>query len=741
MTATKRSPKTRSASKVLAKDQASSKAVNEQEMECNKTISYQHDGDEEIKDQRDILNREGKCKLRDIFHSCTGYKLDNFTSYTSFTNWLHRPVDASALGVFRMLYGLAMCIDIAEERGGSQMDTRFGEPQHCHFPLFDSVKAFPLPVMGCIYLLMWLGALGIMLGYRYRLSCLAYIVPYWYIFLLDKPAWNNHSYLFGLVGTILLFTGANRYCSLDKYLQPNMSDTVPYWNYFLIKFQFFVLYMYAGLKKLTAEWLSGYAMSSLSEHWVFTPFRSLLSSDLTDLLVVHWFTAIFDFSIAFFMTWEATRLLATPFMLSFHLMNSRLFVIGMFPWVCLAEVPLFFGFSWPRKLSLKCLLQFVSSPTICKAKSKQQESQNSEEPKAATELNAASRVVTASTQSTTSNSDDQIEKTATTNCFAAKLRAALVLFYCALQLFLPYSHFITKGYNNWTEGLYGYSWNMMVHTYDTVLTSVKLVDNSNGEVHYLDPYAFTEYDRWTKHADMALQYAKCIEANIRDDYARNPQASPLSSTNISIYFDIWCSMNGRFQQRVYDPRVDLLKAEWSPFKPTSWSLPLLNELNYMRPKLKLMTDEVMAWSNYSDVIFVADFPGLTLDNYISTDLTNVTLTILAGNVRYKSDDEDEAYFLTAGKSFGLQSGETHHITTIGLKPSSYLYTFMNKTMIDNATPATENINQKPKKPLLPLWDEFRNRIKNYKEFLKHMANCVLYLLYDVPIPMEVRERN
>nr|XP_014092739.1 vitamin K-dependent gamma-carboxylase [Bactrocera oleae] len=739
MTATKRSAKSKSAANVKTKDQDISNAGNEQEIEKNP----QCDGNVEAK-KKDTLNPAGNCKFRDTCHSCAGYKLATFTIYTNFTNWLHRPVDASALGVFRMLYGLAMCIDIAEERGGSQMDTRFGEPRHCHFPLFNGISAFPLPVMGCIYLLMWLGALGTMLGYRYRLSCLAYIVPYWYIFLLDKPAWNNHSYLFGLVGTILLFTAANRYCSLDKYLQPNMPDTVPYWNYFLIKFQFFVLYMYAGLKKLTAEWLSGYAMSSLSEHWVFTPFRSFLSSDLTDLLIVHWFTAIFDFSIAFFMTWEATRWLATPFMLSFHLMNSRLFVIGMFPWVCLAEVPLFFGFSWPRKLSLKRLLQLISFTATDKTEGQhdpQRKRLNTTESKEVTESYATSGVGTASTQSTFSKTYDQIAKIAAINCFAAKLRTALVLFYCALQLFLPYSHFITKGYNNWTEGLYGYSWNMMVHTYDTVLTSVKLVDNANGEVHYLDPYAFTEYDRWTKHADMAYQYAKCIEANIREDYARNPQTSPLRSTNISIYFDIWCSMNGRFQQRVYDPRVDLLKAEWSPFKHTSWSLPLLNELNHMRPKLKTMTDEVMGWSNYSDVIFVADFPGLTLDNYISTDLTNVTLTILAGNVRYKSDDEDEAYFLTAGKSFGLQSGETHHITTIGLKPSSYLYTFMNKTMIENATPVSENINQKPKKPLLPLWNEFRNRVKNYKEFLKHMANCVLYLLYDVPIPMEVRERN
>ncbi|XP_054732657.1 vitamin K-dependent gamma-carboxylase [Anastrepha obliqua] len=671
-------------------------------------------------------SQDGKCKFHDIFTTCTGYESNTFTSYANFTNWLHRPVDASALGVFRMLYGLAMCIDIAEERGGSQMDIRFGEPQHCHFPLFNGMRALSFPLMGCIYLVMWLGALGITLGYRFRLSCLLYIVPYWYIFLLDKPAWNNHSYLFGLVGAILLFTHANRYCSLDKLLQPNMPDTVPYWNYFLIKFQFFLLYMYAGLKKFTAEWLSGYAMSSLSQHWVFTPFRTLLSAELTDLLIVHWFTAIFDFTIAFFMTWEATRVMATPFMITFHLMNSRLFVIGMFPWVCLAEVSLFFGFSWPRRISFTRLTNLALGN---KSPAQQQPLSTANAQECAKEDACATDQIAANTN-----------KNPTSPCLTAKLRTGLILAYCALQLFLPYSHFITKGYNNWTEGLYGYSWNMMVHTYDTVLTSVRLVDNNNGNVHYLDPYAFTEYDRWTKHADMAYQYAKCIEANISEDYARDPQASPLSSTNISIYFDIWCSMNGRFQQRVFDPRVDLLKAQWSPFKHTSWTLPLLNELNHLRPKLKTMTHEVLAWSNYSDVIFVADFPGLTLDNYIPADLTNVTLTILAGNVRYKSDDEDESYFLTAGKSFVLKSGETHHITTIGQKPSSYLYTFMNKTMIDNEL-LIDDYNNKQLKPWLPLWDEFRNRLKNYKQFLKHMANCLLYLLYDVPIPMEVRKRN
>lgn len=84
------------------------------------------------------------------------------------------------------------------------------------------------------------------------------------------------------------------------------------------------------MKKFSAEWLSGYAMSNLGRHWLFIPLRPILSEEMIDLLIIHWFTAIFDFSIAFLMTWKASRIFATPFMILFHLMNSRLFVIGKY---------------------------------------------------------------------------------------------------------------------------------------------------------------------------------------------------------------------------------------------------------------------------------------------------------------------------------------------------------------------------------------------------------------------------
>lgn len=55
------------------------------------------------------------------------------------------------------------------------------------------------------------GAAGVALGCFYRISCVMFVIPYWYMFLLDKTHWNNHSYLFGLTGTFLLFCDANRF--------------------------------------------------------------------------------------------------------------------------------------------------------------------------------------------------------------------------------------------------------------------------------------------------------------------------------------------------------------------------------------------------------------------------------------------------------------------------------------------------------------------------------------------------
>lgn len=61
-----------------------------------------------------------------------------------------------------------------------------------------------------------------------------------------------------------------------------------------------------------------------------------------------------------------------------------------------------------------------------------------------------------------------------------------------------------------------------------------------------------------------------------------------------------------FSIRLYDPTVDIVKAEWSPFHKTPWVKPLLVDLSPWRAKFLEVEDSL---DNQTDVVFIADFPG------------------------------------------------------------------------------------------------------------------------------------
>lgn len=104
-----------------------------------------------------------------------------------------------------------MVIDIVHERGLSDIDKKWGDNKICRFPLIHGMDSPSLPWMTILYTIMWSGAFGIMLGFYFKFSCLCFVLPYWYIFLLDKTLWNNHSYLYGIVALLFWGTGANKY--------------------------------------------------------------------------------------------------------------------------------------------------------------------------------------------------------------------------------------------------------------------------------------------------------------------------------------------------------------------------------------------------------------------------------------------------------------------------------------------------------------------------------------------------
>ncbi|XP_031440680.1 vitamin K-dependent gamma-carboxylase [Clupea harengus] len=411
-----------------------------------------------------------------------------------------------------------------------------------------------------------------------------------------------------------------------------------------------MVYFIAGIKKLDADWVEGYSMHYLAHHWLFDPFKLILPVELVSLLVVHGGGLVLDLTAGYLLFFDVTRPYAIISVSYFHCMNSQLFSIGMFAYTMLATSPLFCYPDWPRRFFghfpefLRPILPITSPPS--------QTSSSCVYPKLPT-----GSAVPQEAASSPKPSSPRLKH---------KLRAIFTIIYIIEQLFLPYSHFITQGYNNWTNGLYGYSWDMMVHSRSHQHVKITYRDGITGQVGYLNPGVFTQSKRWKDHGDMLKQYATCLYHQLPHYNISEPE----------IYFDIWVSINERFQQRIFDPRVDIVKADWSPFKPNPWLMPLLVNLSPWRTKFQDIEDTL---DNQTEIVFIADFPGLHLENFVSEDLGNTSVQVLQGQLNVEILDEKKNYTLQQGEQMKLPAGAYHKVYTVSEGPSCYMYIYVNTT--------------------------------------------------------------
>ncbi|KAJ8260633.1 hypothetical protein COCON_G00163560 [Conger conger] len=583
-----------------------------------------------------------------------GFEKSDLSSWEQLVRLLNRPTDPAALGIFRFMFGLLMAVDITQERGLSHLDYKYldGTPV-CRFPLFNFLQPLPLDWMYLVYVVMFLGAVGIMLGCVHRLSCLMFISTYWYVFFLDKTAWNNHSYLYGLIGFQLSLMDANRYWSIDGLWNAKKKNAhVPLWNYTILRAQIFIVYFIAGIKKLDSDWVGGYSMQHLAHHWLFDPFKLILPVEMVSLLVVHGGGLVLDLTAGYLLFFDATRPFAMFFVSYFHCMNSQLFSIGMFAYTMLASSPIFCYPDWPRRF-------FGGFPSVLKAVLP---------PAEPTPQSSTSCVYPETAAGSADGQGPPPVPRPLKPGRRHRLGALFTLLYLSEQFFLPYSHFITQGYNNWTNGLYGYSWDMMVHTRTHQHVKITYRDGKTGDIGYLNPGVFTQTRRWKDHGDMLKQYATCLSHNLVHYNITEPQ----------IFFDIWVSINERFQQRIFDPRVDIVTADWSPFRPNSWLMPLLVDLSPWRTKFQEIEGSL---DNQTEVVFIADFPGLHLENYVSKDLGNTSVQVLQGQVSVEIVEEKTNYTLQPGDLMKLPAGAYHKVYTVSDRPSCYMYIYVNTTEV------------------------------------------------------------
>ncbi|GBM78640.1 Vitamin K-dependent gamma-carboxylase [Araneus ventricosus] len=445
-------------------------------------------------------------------------------------------------------------------------------------------------------------------------------------------------------------------------------------------FQIFLVYFIAGLKKTNLDWIGGYSMEKLGYHWVFDGFRIFLTDDQITYFVVHLGGFLLDLTVGFFMLMEFSRPYAFLFCGMFNLMNSRMFAIGMFPYVMIAVMPIFCASDWPKKVLIKLpklreLIMYDSAPGRSEDSIyTEQEVQPEEQPNDSSDKKSFATTKTLPL---------------TNVRFRHKLTAILFCLYFCLQGFLPYSHSLTKGYNTWTQGLYGYSWDMMVNNWRYVHTTVTVVDKNTSQHFHLDPEAWTRSHRWTHHADMVKQFAHCIQERMAEIH---------NLKDIELYIDVWLSLNRRFTQRMYDPSIDILTADWSPFEEVTWVLPLQTELTEWRQNLVDMEERIFNQSEDVDVVFVTDFPGFHLLNYVSENHENTTLQVMKGSLEVQLGS-DKITELQEGQSIQIPSGTYHRVSPLKYSPACYMYIyFINRTDLTLTNSASHGFSKAPTCP-------------------------------------------
>ncbi|MEW7278303.1 HTTM domain-containing protein [Aquimarina sp. 2201CG1-2-11] len=429
--------------------------------------------------------------------------------------WLFTQIDNSALIIFRVFFGFL----IAAEGIGAILTGWVGrtlvEPKFTfNFIGLDFLQ--PLPGNGMYFYFAIMGSLGllVMVGYKYRWSMIGYTLMWAGVYFMQKSSYNNHYYLLLLLCIIMSILPAGNYFSIDVKKNPALKRiAMPRWCLLIIIAQLWIVYTYASVAKLYPDWLD------------FTVAKNLMSgkADLPiigELLQEHWahvsiayFGILFDLLIVPLLLWKRTRLFAFGVSIFFHLFNSAVFQIGIFPYMSLAFSVFFFSKETIHRLFMK-KKEFYDKKEIIVSDYK-------------------------------------------------KIALPIAIIWFVIQIALPVRHWFIPGDVLWTEEGHKLSWRMMLRG-RSGSTNFYVVNKD-------DPDARRSYikksDYLTKkqlrmvsaRPDGIWQFAQYL----KKEYAAR-------GTDIAVYVDSRVSVNGKPYKQLIDPKVDLTSVPWNHFTTNPW---------------------------------------------------------------------------------------------------------------------------------------------------------------------------
>ena len=457
---------------------------------------------------------------------------------------LFEPVDIAFLVFFRIVFGGILLWEVYRYFTYGWIGRYFVEPVvNFTYYGFSWVKPWPGRGMYIHFAVLGVAAACVMLGFLYRIATPVLFLAFTYFFLLDQTRYLNHFYLVCLISFLMCFLPAERAFSLDALLRRKIrTDVVPAWTLWLLRAQVGIPYFYGGIAKLNSDWLQGgepmriwlrplTKMPGLGHlfaaDWVVYSF--VIGGLLLDLLVVP------------LLLWRRTRPFAFAAAVVFNLINAVIFDIGIFPWLMLGALFIFF----PPDLVRRFARGFMS-------------------PGAAFDDDAEPAQPTAKAKTIPARNVCPVLSG------SQKLVVGLLAAYLGFQLVFPLRHYLYPGNVSWTEEGHNFAWHMKLRTKggEAVFT---VTHPASGRTWTINPKEYLERHQLTKvitKPDLLILFAHHLAAEKRRE----------GYDNVEVRARVLASLNGRQPQLLIDPNVDLAKEEVS-LLPKRWIVPLTTPLN------------------------------------------------------------------------------------------------------------------------------------------------------------------
>ncbi len=425
-------------------------------------------------------------------------------------------MDNSPLIVFRIFFGILISLECFGAIVTGWVRRTLVEPDFT-FSFIGFEWLQPLPGAGMYGYFFLMGVLGLFIaaGFKYRYSMIGFTILWTGVYLMQKTSYNNHYYLLIIISLFMCFFPAHRSYSLDARARPEITaDSMHSYVKWLVVLQLFIVYTYAAIAKIYGDWLdlsfikllmqtkANYYLIGdwLQQEWVLKAVRAI--GILFDLLIVP------------ALLWKPSRKIAFICSVGFHLFNSIVFQIGIFPYLSLTFTLFFFEAETVRKIF------FRNKPPLL---------------------------------------NDKVDRPSLRNYILFGWGVFLLI-----QLLLPLRHHLFRDDVLWTEEGHRMSWRMMLRS-RTGEIQFRVLDKQTGVSSFINPANYLSRKqnlRMPAYPDFIWQFAQ----RLKKEYAKQGK-------DVAVFVKSKVSINGRPMQPFINPKTDLANEPWRHFEHHEWILP------------------------------------------------------------------------------------------------------------------------------------------------------------------------